>query len=1203
MPDDFDGLFGFEPQQVKKAKVKRSLDNPILYLDENPNLNVLVAEYFSEMRLKHISALFHQAGASINLVCCFPFIADEKKQVSGLARYFYENTRSDLKEWLKPDAPIVAVGRAVYAATFDTDIQVQGFYDSVFNNTFFYSPFVNNRVYPIDAISKICGFGRPDQKTGEPIYYYDRWETYFAKKQIERAVKAGDCSIARKKPIQYILVDNPNDWLERHTRSVPDNELWTAVDSETGGFDKLSDPIGDVTISFDGWTAYYLAWKNINPWRFYEFLKAHKIIGANLKFDFLFFMFHGVGKDIQIAWDTMIAGHLLNEMRSNSLKAHAFFYTNYGGYDIELEKYKWKYQGLQSYLQIPDSIRIPYACMDAAIAYQVWLAQVRDMKKEPDLWNYYHKYALPMLKVVVKMEYKGFDIDWNKVAEVGGCIQENIKNALSEVRRAFNKPDLNPNKKQELGKFIESLGWPCINRTKSGGYRVSKKEFAEWEKQGHYEVKTLNEYSKWVIVWNTFIGADSNYDEDDVEYDEEGSEVELDDENFEEGFFTSESEKVVHHGATGLWQYRAIDNKVHTTFHAFMTKSHRHRCVAKGTRILANRDYNGDPIGVPIEDIKVGDYVFCYDDNLKPALKRVTWAGKTGHKEVIRLHFIGSHNHRGYLDVTPEHRIRLSDGSYCEAHHILNNTMPKKKRCKKASVLAMRRLGDRIQADTINNHAITSIERRGDTVDVYDLTVEDAHNFIANEICVSNSSNPNLQNIPKRNYEVSQIVRQCYTYPRVVPCKRSEAEEVYVFDWKNGMTLNKMDDFVEIGLTERIKVPAKDLGNCPPREYGYRIEYYRLSNAGDYYILECDGSNLQAKIAASMSHDTNLCQLFLKGGDFHTNNAYQILAKYQLFDRCTVAFQSGNIDVQMEYKDLKVQRKGKETHAYYNELEKGDVLLNGEVVASVSKIGELISYEEYCKNAKKGKCKDLRQIAKMIGLAFIFGAGVNNLAGGTLRMAWNPKKCQEFIKERRLEDLLNQTIQHNKKLTGDNLYYYVVSAFFRAEFFKLYPELEQWILECAKEASVTGYRRSPWGSRRLLPQLTYQGKHSDGGMLKNLSNISVNSPVQDYETVVMATVMSSTDAAFEELGYISYMPGMVHDSAVTVAYKDELDSVLKIELSAFDFNDPATFGIPYGGECNVADFTKGEFWGVGRREVELDEIKDIVPVRKKYRIR
>jgi intein/homing endonuclease len=784
-------------------------------------------------------------------------------------------------------------------------------------------------------------------------------------------------------------VDNPDEWLQSRTGCIPENELWVAVDSETAGFNKLSDRIGDVTLSFDGWTAYHLDWNRINPRIFNEFQKKHKIIFANSKFDLLFFAYHGCDAGIQPAWDTMIAGHLLNEMRSNSLKTHAFHYTNYGGYDIELEKFKWKYPGLQNYLQIPDSIRIPYACQDAAITYQVWQEQAKSMRKEPELWEYYHKYCLPMVKVFIKAEYKGFCIDWNKVNEVGGMIQNKIKEALDSVQKAFKKPGLNPSKKQELGKFIESLGWPCINRTKAGGFKVSKKEFAEWEKMGYSEVKTLVEYSKWITIWNTFIGTDSNYGEDgdsgpdDIDFDADEPEL------FEgSDFFSGAERKTVHHDATGLWQYKGVDNRIHTTFYPFMTKSHRHRCVAKGTKILVNRSYNGDPLGVPIEEIKVGDYVFCYDDNLNPALKKVTWAGKTGRKEVIRLHFIGSHNHRGYLDVTPEHKIRLSDGSYCEAQFLLNETTPHKKYCKKASVLAMRRLGDRLfvtnhtdtreyrfvyeqlsgrklgaedtvhhidgnhnnhtfsnlevmskstrsllhvkdgllkpesrkknikvvkrlhsqgyypilkgaessnykpvsrtacirmlvrargrpsfvpldfntfkkklaesglkwetvaeryapdgkylskmgilsdlqtigfnacckkrrigyyrlkklcesyginyerawtnkkQTAVINSHAVTSIEYRGDIVDVYDLTVEDVHNFIANEICVSNSSSPNMQNLPKRNKEVSSIVRQCYIPPDIVPCPKEEAEQIWVFDRLNGLSLHDPD--------------------------------------------------------------------------------------------------------------------------------------------------------------------------------------------------------------------------------------------------------------------------------------------------------------------------------------------------------------------------------------------------------------------------
>lgn len=47
-----------------------------------------------------------------------------------------------------------------------------------------------------------------------------------------------------------------------------------------------------------------------------------------------------------------------------------------------------------------------------------------------------------------------------------------------------------------------------------------------------------------------------------------------------------------------------------------------------------------------------------------------------------------------------------------------------------------------------DNHRICKIEILDTSVDVYDLEIEDTHNFISNEICVHNSSSPNLQNVP-----------------------------------------------------------------------------------------------------------------------------------------------------------------------------------------------------------------------------------------------------------------------------------------------------------------------------------------------------------------------------------------------------------------------------------------------------------------------
>ena len=47
-----------------------------------------------------------------------------------------------------------------------------------------------------------------------------------------------------------------------------------------------------------------------------------------------------------------------------------------------------------------------------------------------------------------------------------------------------------------------------------------------------------------------------------------------------------------------------------------------------------------------------------------------------------------------------------------------------------------------------HNHEILSVQRTGRYADVYDLEIEDTHNFIAGEICVHNCASPNIQQIP-----------------------------------------------------------------------------------------------------------------------------------------------------------------------------------------------------------------------------------------------------------------------------------------------------------------------------------------------------------------------------------------------------------------------------------------------------------------------
>lgn len=387
---------------------------------------------------------------------------------------------------------------------------------------------------------------------------------------------------------------------------------------------------------------------------------------------------------------------------------------------------------------------------------------------------------------------------------------------------------------------------------------------------------------------------------------------------------------------------------VHPSYSLNIASTFRSTCVAKGSLIEVVRDVSKFPKGIPIEDVRAGDQVYCYNKHGRLTIREVEWAGKTGHKRVIRIHWNARGKH-GYLDVTPDHRVRLASGKFIRAdelhpgqdfrmkgesrrnpnvrvsamgrtgdkiyetgnnvalwdhrlvyrklvgklnkkdhvhhkdeNHLNNNPKnlkrmtasdhakhhgsitddvrrlgvkqrqknhqlygdrwpsgqdnPNWKELSKFQILRMlssvggkvsrikemmdfntfktkaelagvdlkkvkerydvhgrylsiqrvkraarkgirymqrkfgvayykaKRIADErgIEIRTANNHRITAVEYLDKKVDVYDLTVQGCHNYIANELCVHNCSDPNFQNQPKRNEEMYNLVRQCY---------------------------------------------------------------------------------------------------------------------------------------------------------------------------------------------------------------------------------------------------------------------------------------------------------------------------------------------------------------------------------------------------------------------------------------------------------
>jgi uracil-DNA glycosylase family 4 len=110
-------------------------------------------------------------------------------------------------------------------------------------------------------------------------------------------------------------------------------------------------------------------------------------------------------------------------------------------------------------------------------------------------------------------------------------------------------------------------------------------------------------------------------------------------------------------------------SRVHYSF-SFHPSTWR-KCVAKGSVIEIVRDLSRHPFGIPIEEVQPGDLAYTYDAQGTLTLRPVLWVKKTGTKKVVRLHWttLGGHC-LGFLDVTPDHLVRLTDGSYKEAQDL-----------------------------------------------------------------------------------------------------------------------------------------------------------------------------------------------------------------------------------------------------------------------------------------------------------------------------------------------------------------------------------------------------------------------------------------------------------------------------------------------------------------------------------------------------
>jgi len=576
---------GFFDKAINKdidiSRSSQLLDNPVVYGNyDTPDLIVLLEKPMSDKFYNYVNKLFTSElslklgiNVKINFISVLPFTPKEKDLKSGVIK-FYQKEKINLKKYIKPNSKVIATPRTLYSLTESDDLVVDGFYDFIFNDTWFYAPIIKSYIFTIDDFS--TWLKKSEYGTYNAL---DIWQRYFTYKQLLFAYKFKP--IYKRKPaLNIITVEAPDKWIIDNTSyegllAWDIETKWKNPKIKGNGLDPW-DPNSDIkclTFSFDGITGYYLDYASIKDKSLLNnFFRNKKGILQNGKFD-IKFMILKAGLDREcftLYHDTWNGSHVVNEKQKSSLKSDTWLYTQFGGYDRELDRYKEKHpEAKTDYGKIPDDILISYATMDPIITFQTYLAQVKIMEKidldhpdEPSLKNYFYKYVMPSILPFMDIELHGWLVDWRQLDKLSDQISREINNVILELDTIYMVPkgSIKWSSDQELGILFDLLNYPDSERGKAKPRDSVVKKIASicnrpvkpipkvlltgevslnfWKHHGYEkEMTLLLHYRQLSTLFKTFIGDPLKQ--------------------------------------TGFYQYRKLDDRVHPSFGPMLTNSHR----------------------------------------------------------------------------------------------------------------------------------------------------------------------------------------------------------------------------------------------------------------------------------------------------------------------------------------------------------------------------------------------------------------------------------------------------------------------------------------------------------------------------------------------------------------------------------------------------------------------------------------------------
>lgn len=225
-----------------------------------------------------------------------------------------------------------------------------------------------------------------------------------------------------------------------------------------------------------------------------------------------------------------------------------------------------------------------------------------------------------------------------------------------------------------------------------------------------------------------------------------------------------ELEKLISGFIDALPDYVNVDGRIHCHFNQLGAATGRQSCIAKGTLVSMP---GGDK---PIDEVKPGEYVYCYDENNKLRLGKVIHSWYTGNRKVIKINWRSKYNHEltGSLVCTPDHFIKTSNKGWVEAQDlkIEDSILYVHRGVNKNSVSLYANFG---QGDE-EEHAWVKREyfKADPDLDIHHIDHNRLNNSPLNLVCVSKKTHANIHNFDNTNDGVNRNNFYSFSYDDLI---------------------------------------------------------------------------------------------------------------------------------------------------------------------------------------------------------------------------------------------------------------------------------------------------------------------------------------------------------------------------------------------------------------------------------------------------